>query len=91
MNDRYTLIDPDTGEPVLQELKKNNPNVDRVPKLFFASELQRVDKNTEQVLTRAQANKLNKVVDQLDIDDSSKSQGKEKDQKRTGTNRTTDS
>jgi hypothetical protein len=77
MNDRYTLIDPDTGEPVLQELKKNNPNADRVPKLFFASELQRVDKNTEQVLTRAQANKLNKVVDQLDIDDA-KAKAKEK-------------
>ena len=77
MNDRYTLIDPDTGEPVLQELKKNNPNAERVPKLFFASELQRVDKNTEQVLTRAQANKLNKVVDQLDIDDA-KAKAKEK-------------
>ena len=77
MNDKHTLIDPDTREPVLQEFKKNNPNAERVPKLFFASELQRVDKNTEQVLTRAQANKLNKVVDQLDIEDA-KTKAKER-------------
>ena len=39
---RYKLIDPD-GNYVLTELKKNNPNAKRGHKLFFASELQKVD------------------------------------------------
>ena len=85
MNDRYTLLDPDTGEPVLQELKKNNPNAERVPKLFFASELQRVDKDTVQIITRAQGNKLNKVVDQLDIEEAKvKAKEKRKTRKEQG-------
>ena len=39
---RYKLIDPN-GNYVLTELKRNNPNAKRGHKLFFASELQKVD------------------------------------------------
>ena len=57
----YTLLDSD-GEVVLSQIKLNNPNRERGPKKFFATELQKVEEsNIENVITQNDALKINKL------------------------------
>jgi hypothetical protein len=46
MNPRYWLNDPD-GNPVITELKLNNPNATRGNQIFFGSELQLIARADE--------------------------------------------
>ena len=61
-NTRYTLQDVD-GNKLLTEIKLNNPNAPRDSKIFFGSELQKVDieKTGKPILSTGQADKLNKI------------------------------
>lgn len=71
MNPRYWLNDPD-GNPVITELKLNNPNAIRGNQIFFGSELQLMaradedDPDVDDLISRAEANKLNGVEDERD-------------------------
>ena len=57
----YTLLDSD-GNIVLSQIKLNNPNRERGPKKFFATELQKVDENKiEKVITQNDALKINNL------------------------------
>jgi hypothetical protein len=57
----YTLLDID-GQVVLSQLKLNNPNKVRVPKRFFATELQKVDEsNVEKVISQNEAIQINNL------------------------------
>ena len=60
---RYTLEDLN-GEPLLTQLKRNNPNRPRSFKRFFATDFMHVEKDdieTNSVFTMKDANKLNRV------------------------------
>ena len=61
-NTRYTLKDED-GHKLRTEIKLNNPNAPRDSKIFFGSELQKVDlkKIGKPILSSGQADKLNKI------------------------------
>ena len=61
-NTRYTLQD-DNGNKLLTEIKLNNPNAPRDSKIFFGSELQRIDlqKVGKSILSTGEADKLNKI------------------------------
>jgi hypothetical protein len=57
----YTLLDSN-GEVVLSQIKLNNPNRERGPKRFFATELQKVDEsNIENVISQNDALKINNL------------------------------
>ena len=57
----YTLFDSD-GDVVLSQLKLNNPNKERGPKRFFATELQKVDEsNVEKVISQNEAIQINNL------------------------------
>ena len=63
---RYTLYDS-AGNEKLREFKANNPNKERKPQVFFATELQRVvDKPDDKHITQRDADKLNKVKSDYD-------------------------
>ena len=57
----YTLLDSDNNV-VLSQIKLNNPNRERGPKKFFATELQKVDEsNIENVISQNEALKINNL------------------------------
>ena len=57
----YTLSDSD-GNIVLSQIKLSNPNRERGPNTFFATELQKVDENKiEKVITQNEALKINNL------------------------------
>jgi len=57
----YTLLDSD-GNLVLSQIKLNNPNKERGPKRFFATELQKIDEDKiEKVITQNDALKINNL------------------------------
>ena len=63
---RYTLLDP-AGNDKLTEYKANNPNKERKPQVFFATELQRVvEKPGDKHITQRDVDKLNKVKTDYD-------------------------
>ena len=68
MQKRYKLVDLNDN-PLLTELKLNNPNVVRGSKIFFASELQKVDKDTKPIISKREGNKLNDVIDDVDLEE----------------------
>ncbi len=57
-NKRYTLMDH-TGQPLLTQLKHNNPNAVRKAKRFFGSDMILAD-NSSQTVSMKIANKLNR-------------------------------
>ena len=57
----YTLLDSD-GNIVLSQIKLNNPNRERGPKKFFATELQKIDEDKiEKVISQNDALKINNL------------------------------
>jgi len=62
-NKRYTLRYNSNGQRLLTELKLNNPDAVRGQKIFFGSDLQKVDLNkmSDSVLGQGQADRLNKI------------------------------
>ena len=68
MQRRYKLVDLNDN-PLQTELKLNNPNAIRGSKIFFASELQKVDKDTKQIISKREGNKLNDIVDDEDLEE----------------------
>ena len=67
---RYTLLDSN-GRQVLQELADKSESFKREPKLFFGTELQKVNKDSENIITTNQAIKLNRLNVPIEIDSSS--------------------
>ena len=61
-NKRYTLRNSN-NEPLLTELKLNNPNAIRGQKIFFGSDLQKIDASAsgKPIMKKGQADKLNKI------------------------------
>jgi len=58
---KYILSDLD-GNELLTELKVNNPNKERKARRLFATELQKVDKDSEDIISTEIANKLNNMA-----------------------------
>ena len=66
---RYYLKDK-KGNNLLAEIKLNNPNKDRKPKAFFASELLLVRSDQKTNLTTDESNKLNRLdVEEDEVED----------------------
>ena len=55
----------------MQELADKSESFKREPKLFFGTELQKVNKDSEKIITTNQAIKLNRLNVPIEIDSSS--------------------
>ena len=82
MQKRYKLVDFNDN-PLLTELKLNNPNATRGSKIFFASELQKVDKDTKSIITKTKGNKLNNIVDEVDLEEAKQTAKEKREIKKT--------